>query len=153
MQQVLDRRLVHLQRVHEVLRVPSYPQLVALPELALARLQVAWRVAHIGKLNLSCTQLRGWLVLAKLRRQQSKKPLPEMQHEDYRMLEQHGYQQPQRRLLMACGSMERSPASRFMSVVLPAPLGPTMATREPMSTPMFRSCHATAARFDQSEPL
>ena len=46
MQQVLHRRLVHLQRVYEVLRVPSYPQLVALSELAGAGLQVACRNAR-----------------------------------------------------------------------------------------------------------
>ena len=33
-----------------------------------------------------------------------------------------------------------TPASKFMSVVFPAPLGPTMATRLPMSMPMLRPC-------------
>ena len=40
----------------------------------------------------------------------------------------------------------RSPASRFMSVVFPAPLGPTMATREPASTPMLSPASAKSSR-------
>ena len=47
-QQVLDRRLVHLQRVHKVLRVPPYTQLVALPKLAGARLKIACRIDQLN---------------------------------------------------------------------------------------------------------
>ncbi len=38
------------------------------------------------------------------------------------------------------------PANKFMRVVLPAPLGPTIATREPMSTPMFSPLNAKSSR-------
>ena len=42
----------------------------------------------------------------------------------------------------SCRVFAHAPASRFMSVVFPAPLGPTMATRLPMSMPMLRSARA-----------
>ena len=41
-EQVFNGGGVHLERVHEVLRVPAHAQRVAAPRLALGRLQVAW---------------------------------------------------------------------------------------------------------------
>ena len=78
-QQVLDGRVLHLQGVDKVLRVPARPS---------------------AKCDRRCSPVVG----------------------------------------------SRSPASRFISVVFPAPLGPTTATREPMSMPMLRPESAKSSR-------
>ena len=41
---VLHRVLVHLQRVHKVLRVAPHAQRVAAPRIAARRLQIAWHM-------------------------------------------------------------------------------------------------------------
>ena len=41
-QEVLHRVLVHLQRIHKVLRIAPHAQRVAAPRLATGRLQIAW---------------------------------------------------------------------------------------------------------------